>query len=105
WYVDVAGNQLHPVGQLKPNDRGLFDILGNGLEWCQDPYQRYNHGPHGQVSMDEEFTASVNNERVRVLRGGTFHFRSSSLRSANRSWEVPSNRFDTDTFRPARTCP
>src|SRR5262249_26464125 len=25
-----------PAGSLWPNDLGLFDILGNALEWCQE---------------------------------------------------------------------
>jgi len=37
WYKD--GNRdikLHPIGQRLPNKFGLFDIWGNGEEWCLD---------------------------------------------------------------------
>ena len=37
WSLNDANGKLHPVGQLKPNDFGLFDILGNAWEWVQDP--------------------------------------------------------------------
>ena len=30
--------RLHPVGQLKPNDFGLYDTIGNALELCSDCY-------------------------------------------------------------------
>jgi len=30
-----------PVARLKPNDFGLFDMLGNASEWCQDWFNDY----------------------------------------------------------------
>lgn len=36
WHADSSGRQLRPVGLLKPNDLGLFDVLGNTFEWCSD---------------------------------------------------------------------
>ncbi|MBC7967077.1 MAG: SUMF1/EgtB/PvdO family nonheme iron enzyme [Fuerstia sp.] len=34
--VTVEQYQLRPVASLRPNDLGLFDTLGNVMEWCQD---------------------------------------------------------------------
>ena len=38
WYGNssVQHSQSHPVGMLKPNDFGLFDMYGNVSEWCQN---------------------------------------------------------------------
>src|SRR5262249_2806505 len=36
WYWENSRFQLHPVGLLRPNDHGLFDIQGNVSEWCAD---------------------------------------------------------------------
>ena len=38
WYSQNSRNRIWPCGRLKPNDFGLFDMLGNVYEWCQDIY-------------------------------------------------------------------
>ena len=32
------------MGQLRPNERGLFDMLGNAVEWVEDPALLYVTG-------------------------------------------------------------
>jgi eukaryotic-like serine/threonine-protein kinase len=34
WSAANSGNRLQPVGILRPNQLGFFDILGNAFEWC-----------------------------------------------------------------------
>ena len=40
WFLSNATKRAHPVGALKPNDLGLFDMLGNAFEWTEDRYTR-----------------------------------------------------------------
>lgn len=34
WWNDAGETTSHPVGQLNPNDYGLYDMTGNVCEWC-----------------------------------------------------------------------
>jgi len=107
WHQDSSKQRSWPVGSLKPNDWGLFDMLGNAVEWTNDRYVGYPNllqrtlGPTVD-SLDE---TPVADNQSRVLRGGSFSDRPSNVRSALRSNLGPSNRPFNDGFRLARTLP
>jgi formylglycine-generating enzyme required for sulfatase activity len=48
WHRDNGGARTWPVGLLKPNDLGLFDMYGNVMEWCSDE-MRYSEKVHERV--------------------------------------------------------
>jgi len=88
------------VGDLKPNDFGLFDMLGNVREWCQNPVKKDSLIVL-PVSQDE-----VRDELSRVSRGGAFNNVVTTLRSANRHYTLPKDRNSGHLgIRLARTLP
>jgi hypothetical protein len=82
---------------LKPNDLGLFDMLGNALEWCQEGVGYY------AGEEDKEDKRDVSDNLSRVLRGGSFNNPASFGRSAFRRRLAPTTQSYNDGFRPART--
>jgi len=93
WYNKNSPNRSKPVGSLKPNDLGLFDLHGNIWEWCQE-------------SIDDPYISStITDEHPRSLRGGSFNEAPAYVRSWNRNWNRPSVRSFIYGFRPSRTYP
>ncbi|HLJ93593.1 MAG TPA: SUMF1/EgtB/PvdO family nonheme iron enzyme [Gemmataceae bacterium] len=103
WYSDNAKKRTWPVGSLKPNDFGLFDMLGNVYCWCQEIYDDYPKPEGDKVFEDKEGVLTTPAEYGRVYRGGSFNNPASSVRSAARSSDPPMQFFVDVGFRPART--
>jgi formylglycine-generating enzyme required for sulfatase activity len=87
---------------LKPNDFGLFDMLGNVFESCHDRFEAYPVGEKEPVP-DAADSRVVDNDALRVLRGGSFQDSARSQRSALRMSDGAFARTDVGGFRPART--
>jgi serine/threonine protein kinase/formylglycine-generating enzyme required for sulfatase activity len=93
----VAGDRL------KPNDFGLFDMLGNALEWCQGSKAAYAPRPGGTAAEDPEDKGDITDKLGRVLRGGSFYYPPMNVRSANRTGFATTYRDYDVGFRVART--
>ena len=77
---------------------------GNVWEWVQNTSQPYPAGGDGKVLGDkEEKLLAISDKDRRVLRGGSFFFKASYVRSANRLYNAPTLRNIINGFRLSRT--
>ena len=81
------------------NDFGLFDMLGNAIEWVEDCW---HEDYRGAPSDGKAWTVGGDCGR-RVLRGGSWYSNPRFLRSAARDWYSTANRAYGAGFRVART--
>jgi formylglycine-generating enzyme required for sulfatase activity len=103
WNWDNSPEQTQPVGTLKPNDWGLFDMQGNVASWCQERHQPYPAKLGGPMDDVEDILSVISTDK-RVLRGGSFLYAAGTVRSADRVGpQPPSYWSSTVGFRPART--
>jgi eukaryotic-like serine/threonine-protein kinase len=104
-YARYAGNSSEhawPRGSLLPNDLGLFDMLGNVYEWCDE--RDYRYGTAGNKAHVDIINKSESVDiSPRLLRGGAFGFRPADVRSACRGMIAPAIRSSYGGFRLART--
>lgn len=85
------------VGQVPPNQFGIFDTVGSRKEWVQDCWNRtYEGAPtEGSAWMDGDCTR-------RVVRGGAWYDSARFLRSASRAGAIAGERVPLIGFRIAR---
>ena len=74
WFKNNSAGRSHPVGQLKPNPFGLYDIYGNVYERVSDRYHRdyYANSPFVDPLGPVQGTKSVFEYKVYVLHPGIY---------------------------------
>lgn len=79
WYADNSDDKTHPVGLKNPNALGLYDMLGNVAEWCNDrhDFDYYTYSPAVDPKGPEE-------GMDHLVRGGAYNFGTKSNRAAMR---------------------
>lgn len=83
WFGKNSGGKTHPVGTKKPNPWGLFDILGNVMEWTGDQYVDNTYQNRtGQIVKDPFIAPSK--LYPGVIRGGHYDSEAEDLRSSKR---------------------
>jgi formylglycine-generating enzyme required for sulfatase activity len=103
WYHDNTKDHARTCGSLLPNDLGLFDMLGNTYEWCQDKADEFRAEKNGRYDDVISRSDSVEEKAPRLLRGGSFYFQPALVRSAFRNRHRPLFRGTGIGLRPTRT--
>ena len=69
WHRGNSKGKHHPVAMKRPNPWGLYDMLGNVSEWCEDPFHDSYDGAPDDGSVWLEKAKSVD----RITRGGNYN--------------------------------
>ena len=100
WYSGNTNNTTNKVGQKLPNPFGLYDMVGNVSQWCQDYTTFSGYTSAAQVDPVGPLTGTN-----RILRGGCYYQGPDYLRSAQRSNSWPTNTAYEIGFRVVLAVP
>jgi formylglycine-generating enzyme required for sulfatase activity len=100
WFDRNSANKTHPVGTKKANELGIYDMSGNVWEWCSDYYddtyyskrlteipKKLKRAKAGRIYLSNK---DNNENRHRVMCGGSWSSISSSCQIDSRNHNVPS---------------
>ena len=85
WFKDNSNKETQVIGLKKPNDWGIYDMLGNVWEWCSDVYDETVYGSY------------------RIIRGGGWNDEERGVMATNRRRSHPKSfKIDDLGFRIAK---
>lgn len=93
WISTNAGGEVHPVAQKEPNSLGLYDMIGNAVEYIRDNYLDNDDLPTNQ---GRDFVA-LNNTLIRVICGGAYFNNETNV--FLRDWIMMFDRYISIGFR------
>jgi formylglycine-generating enzyme required for sulfatase activity len=92
WYNDNSGQSPHEVGKKLANELGIYDMLGNVLEWCSDSY-----GGKYSSSAVTNPTGAKSGRSYMLRGGGWYHIE--QCRVSYRQSENPNAQDNIKGFR------
>lgn len=84
WFMPESDSLVFPVAQKKPNAFGLYDVIGNLYEWCQDFYDSSYYQTSNSVNP-----IGAQSGGYHVVRGGGTKSSISDARVAKRKYFLP----------------
>lgn len=98
WLAGSSANRTHAVGGLPANPFGLRDMIGNVIEWCEDPWS-----PHDFTALRPgpviDPSGPATGTTQRTLRGGSWVHAPTFGRSAGRHGLEAGDHNDVIGFR------
>lgn len=99
WYQDNSGGHIHPVAQKLPNGWGLYDMIGNVFEWCDDDgHDNYDGAPSNGSAWKPKQGVRPS---TRMARGGSYNAEADDCRCTYRFHFSATLRSSTIGFRVA----
>lgn len=81
WFQKNSANKYQKVAQKLPNAWGLYDMLGNLMEWTTD---HYLPGRYATIELNNPIVAPTQGVYPKVLRGGSFLSDANTCRNGKR---------------------
>ena len=95
WCIENSNDAAHPMAQKNPNERGLYDMVGNVAEICQDWIWFYSD----ETQVDPLGTNMLDDYPYKITRGGNYHIPASHGRNSCRLYVEPDKSYINIGFR------